>query len=134
MWILNTDSIRYKDMLMKLIILPPFLRQERHIFLLLGKILKGKVDISWRTYVKIRDSGTTKNQIICNFSYRAFRLRKCDADVWLRACQMSNICNNSFKMDILSTTNLKLKNSNFSIHTSNLNSPKGSRTLGVCSM
>ena len=88
MWILNTKSISYKDMLMKLGILPISLYQEIHVILLFAKILNGKVDINWRNYVNITETGTTKYHITRNFSFRGFHLRICDSDWWLRACQI----------------------------------------------
>ena len=109
MWILNTNFISYKELLMWLSILPRSLYQELYVILMCAKILNGKMDINWRNYVIITETGRTRNQFTGTFSYRAFCFRKCDSNFWFRACQLLNLCNNQLKMDILFDHQHKVK-------------------------
>ena len=97
----NTNSISYKDMLMKLGILPFCLYREVHVVLVIANTLDGKVDISWRTCENITDTVTTRNQITGNFSYTASRFKICDPNFWLRAYQLLSMSSKYFEMDIL---------------------------------
>ena len=132
MWILNTNSISYKDMFINLgnlLLLPQY--QKFHVSLLLAKIQNGKVDKKWRNYVNITDTGTTRKRATRNFSYWAFRLLECNSDFWLRACHLSNMFNNFFKKEFL----FDYKNKEKLLQTYfNFNSTTETRPLGVCSV
>ena len=74
---------------------------ELHIILLFGNILSGKIDIDWQERVEITDIGNTRKQNGRNFRYHNFRFKKCESDFWVRACQLTNLCNDFFNSDIL---------------------------------
>ena len=43
------------------------------------------------------DIGNTKKQNTRNFRYHNFRLKKCESDFWVRACQLTNLCSDFFE-------------------------------------
>ena len=108
-WILPNKVLSYKEKLLTLGILPLSQYHELHVLLLFAQILNEEVDFYWGIYVTMTEVGSTRTQVTWNFKCPNFRPKKCESDLWKRACQLPKVCNEYIKQDFLFHRDYKSK-------------------------